>query len=64
MYSININLVPEIYCGVAYYFWCIFEKHNEQFINCGHGWAKSIHEAFEDSQKYYLEHFSSKTECF
>ena len=60
MHSININLNPEIYRDTEYYFWCIFERQNEKLINCGHGWSKSIREAFEDAHQFYVEHYLSK----
>lgn len=53
MYHINIQLEPESFNSVEYYFWCILKNINGTDCNCGHGWSKSISEAATDAMKYF-----------
>lgn len=51
-YIMQINLTPELFSGVPYFFWCIFEYHSNDLSNAGHGWSTSIEQAFHDAQTY------------
>lgn len=39
------------------YFWCILGREgNEDFTNCGFGYADTVEKAFSDAYKYYQKY--------
>ena len=53
MYEININPVPEVFCGKEMFFWCVFGVSGENRYNCGHGWEESVALAAEKAYEHY-----------
>ena len=55
-YKIEISMIPRFHdCAMAPYFWCILGRNEEEsgWFNCGHGWARTPAEAWQQAYAYY-----------
>ena len=53
-YKIEITLTPHYHDNPMFpYFWCLLGRNDDDWCNCGHGWAKTPREAWRRACEYY-----------